>query len=139
MAQIKTQKNNASVKAFIDNIKNETRRNDSLALVKMMKGVSGKPAKMWGTSIVGFDELHYKYADGSDGVICKISFSPRAQSLVLYLSNFEGKDKLLEKLGKYRSSGGCLYINKLADVDLGVLEKLIAKAYKQARVYRRNG
>ena len=134
MAEIKTVENNASVKDFLNGVKNETRRNDSIAVSKMMARVSGKRATMWGPSIVGFDKHHYKYADGGDANICKIGFSPRVQSLVFYLANFKGRVKLLNKLGKHKISGtnggGCLYINKLADVDLNVLEEIVDNAYR---------
>ena len=137
MAEMKTVENNASVKDFLNGVKNETRREDSIAVSKMMARVSGKRAKMWGPSIVGFDKHQYKYATGREGVICKIGFSPRVQSLVFYLANFKDRVKLLKKLGKHKVSGsnggGCLYINKLADVDLNVLEEIVDKAYKHKK------
>ena len=96
-----------------------------------MEAISGKKAKMWGPSIVGFDKHRYKYKNGLDGEICKIGFSPRVQSLVFYLANFNDRDKLLKDLGKHKTStGGCLYINKLEDVDLDVLEDIIDRAYQ---------
>jgi len=133
MAENKTQENKNSVKEFISNVKNETRRKDSAIVSKMMSSVSGKRAKMWGPSIIGFDKHHYKYANGGDGEICKIGFSPRASSLVFYLANFEDREKMLKKLGRHKVSGtndgGCLYINKLDDVNVEVLEAIIGKAY----------
>ena len=137
MAERKTVENKASVKDFLNGVKNETRRRDSIVVSKMMARVSGKRAKMWGPSIVGFDKHHYKYADGGDTDICKIGFSPRVQSLVFYLANFKDRVKLLTKLGKHKVSGtdggGCLYINKLEDVNLNVLEEIIDKAYKHKK------
>ncbi len=130
MAERKTHENTASVKDFIANVKNETRRKDSQVVLKIMKSITGKRPKMWGPSIVGFGKYHYKLANGKDAEICKIGFSPRAQSLVFYLSNFDERDVLLEQLGKHKlSGGGCLYINKLADVNISILETLIEKAY----------
>ena len=134
MAERKTQENSTSVSEFLNALENETRRKDSLTVSKLMAAVSGKEAKMWGTSIVGFDKHYYKYADGRDGEICKIGFSPRVRSLVFYLPNFKGQEVLLGKLGKHKTSGsnggGCLYINKLEDVKLDVLEKILDKAYR---------
>ena len=131
MAERKTQENTASVKDFLNNVKNARRRKDSLFVWKMMEAISGKKAKMWGPSIVGFDKHRYKYKSGLDGEICKIGFSPRVQSLVFYLANFNDRDKLLKDLGKHKiSTGGCLYINKLEDVDLDVLEDIIDRAYQ---------
>lgn len=133
MAERKTTANKASVSAFLKSIENDTRRKDSKVVVKIMSKVSGKKATMWGTSIIGFDKHYYKYADGRDADICKIGFSPRKQSLAFYLGNFKGKEQLLEKLGKHKTSGkngeGCLYINNLENVNLNVLEKIINKAY----------
>lgn len=132
MTERKTQENNASVKDFLANVKNETRRKDSQVVLKMMKNVTGKRPKMWGPSIVGFGKHHYQLANGKDADICKVGFSPRAQALVFYLSNFDGRATLLEKLGKHKfSKGGCLYINKLADIDIEILETIIEKAYQR--------
>ena len=130
MANRKTQENTASVKDFIANIKNETRRKDSQVVLKMLQSITEEKPKMWGSSIVGFGKHHYKLANGKDAEICKVGFSPIAQALVFYLSNFEERAILLEQLGKHKlSGGGCLYINKLADVDISILETLIEKAY----------
>ena len=134
MAERKTIANQLSVKDFLSKIKNETRRQDSLVVAKMMRRISKKNAKMWGPSIIGYDKFTYQYADGRDGVLCKIGFSPRAQALCFYLSNFDGKKALLKRLGKHKlgkaQGGGCLYINTLKDVDLQVLEEIIENAYK---------
>jgi Domain of unknown function (DU1801) len=129
---MKTKQNNASVKDFISSVKNERRRKDSLVVLKMMKDATGKRAKMWGPSIIGFDKSHYKYADGRDGEICMIGFSPRVQALTFYMSTkFKNGEKLLKKLGKHKMGpGGCLYINKLHDVDLAVLERIISESYR---------
>jgi hypothetical protein len=116
---------------FIDALDNERRRQDSKALVKMMHAVSGEPARMWGPSIIGFGEHFYRYADGKQTSICKIGFSPRVNALSFYLASFDGKQALLEKLGKYRSSKACLYINKLDDVNLGVLREILEGAWNK--------
>ena len=131
MPQKKTQENNPSVREFINDVKNEKRRKDSQVILKIMKSISGKSPKMWGTSIIGFGKIYYKYANGKETDICKIGFSPRAQYLTLYLATFKEKAKLLDRLGKHKiSAGGCLYINKLEDIDLSILEKIIESAYK---------
>lgn len=130
MAENKTRQTTASVKDFIDAVPHEQRRVDSKAVLKMMKSVSGKLPKMWGPTIIGFGLSYYKLANGKDAGICKIGFSPRAQSLAFYLGNFEGRPGLLKELGKHKvGGGGCLYINKLDDVDLRILEKMIERAY----------
>ncbi len=98
MATRKTQKNNASVKEFLSGVKNETRRKDSFVVAKMMAAITGKRAKMWGPSIVGFDKEYYKVANGEELDICKIGFSPRAQALVFYLASFKGRETLQGKL-----------------------------------------
>lgn len=131
MSTRKTHENNASIREFLKTVSNETRRKDAIVVTKLMETVSGKKPKMWGTSIVGCGKHFYTYANGQEGEICKIGFSPRAQSLVFYLAKFDGKAGLLKKLGKHRVKGGCLYINKLDDIDLDVLGKIVEKAYTQ--------
>lgn len=130
MSENKARQSTASVKDFIGSVQNERRRGDSKIVLKIMKSVSGKKPKMWGPTIIGFGVSRYKLANGKDAEICKIGFSPRTQSLAFYLGKFEGRPGLLQKLGKHKVSGsGCLYINKLDDVDLGILEKMIERAY----------
>jgi hypothetical protein len=130
MAEIKTKLNAASVTDFLESVANEGRRADAKVVLKLMKKVTGKPARMWGGSIVGFDQYHYQYASGHEGEMCMLGFSPRAGALTLYLLlGYEKEAALLEKLGKHKRSKGCLYINKLADVDLKVLEEMMREAY----------
>lgn len=132
MAEKKTRQTRASVKDFIDGVKNERRRKDSRVVMKMMQEASGKRAQMWGPSIVGYGVRSYKLANGKDETICKIGFSPRVQALTFYLGSFKERAALLKKLGKHKvSGGGCLYINKLEDVDLKVLQKLFDEAYQR--------
>jgi len=128
---VKTKENNASVNDFISSVKSKRRRSDSLIVLGIMQAVTGLPARMWGPSIIGFDKNYYKYADGRDGEICMIGFSPRAQALAFYLTTkFENGEALLKQLGKHKfGPGGCLYINKLDDVDLDTLKKVIASSY----------
>ncbi len=131
MSRRKTQENDASVREFLRKVSNETRRKDSVVVAKLMETASGKKPKMWGTSIVGCGKHYYTYANGQEAEICKIGFAPRAQSLVFYLAKFDGKATLLKELGKHRIRGGCLHINKLDDINLDVLEKIVEKAYLQ--------
>ena len=121
----KTKATAASVSAFIAAVPDEIRRADAKTLVKMMKAATGKTPKLWGPSIVGFGSHHYVYESGREGDMPLVAFSPRKPALVLYLGSGEPLDKAL--LGKHSMGKGCLYIKRLADVDLGVLEKLIAR------------
>ncbi len=132
MAERKTKKNDASVKSFLDGIEDEKKRKDSRAVLEMMKRITGKQPKMWGTDIVGFGSYHYKYASGREGDWFVTGFSPRKQNLTLYaMSGFARYDALLKKLGKFKIGKACLYIKRLEDVDRGTLEKLIRQAVKQ--------
>ena len=98
-----------------------------------MKKITGKPAKMWGPTIVGFDQYHYKYPSGHEGDMCLTGFSPRKASLVLYLGPALEDKKLMSRLGKYKTGKGCLYINKLDDIDRDVLRELVTKAVATMR------
>jgi hypothetical protein len=129
MADIKTKKTAVSVAEFIAAVPNETRRADAQVVLKLMQKVTGKKPKMWGPTIVGFDEYHYRYDSGHEADMCMTGFSPRGTALVLYVLVGDEVDALLPKLGKHKRGKGCLYVNKLADVDLKVLEQLIRAAY----------
>lgn len=111
--------------AFIDAVKSEVKRKDSHELVAMMQDITGEPPKMWGPTIVGFGSYRYVYASGHEGEICITGFSPRKGALVVYLGPGIENGKLMSKLGKHKTGKGCLYINKLDDVDRKVLRKLI--------------
>ena len=131
MAELKTRRTDASVKDFLAGVSNERRRSDSEVVMKIMRKVSRKQARMWGPSIIGYGLSEYPLANGKTGQICKIGFSPRAQALAFYLGRFDGREKLLKTLGKHKlGNGGCLYINKLDDIDLGVLEEMITRSYQ---------
>lgn len=126
MAEIKTKQTDQSVEAFLNGIKVDKKRQDSFAILELMKQVTGKEPKMWGDSIVGFGNYHYKYASGREGDWFLVGFSPRKQNLALYImSGFTDYDDLLNKLGKYKTGKACLYINKLEDIDLQTLEVLV--------------
>jgi len=129
MAENKTRPTQASVDAFLDAVDNPVRRSDGKSVRAMMERVSGEPATMWGPSIVGFGSCHYRYSSGREGDTPRIGFSPRKANLVLYVGGFPGYEALLARLGKHKSSTACLYLNKLADVDLGVLEEIARRSY----------
>lgn len=132
MAEPKTKKTNASVSAFFAAVEDETRRKDAKAVDKLFREVTDERPAMWGTSIVGYGEY-----DGSTGRWMRTGFSPRKTSLVLYLSfGATEPEAVLEKLGKHKRGKGCLYINKLAEVDAQVLRTLIERAWAHmARKY----
>ena len=129
MAELKTKPHDASVEAFIDSVENETKRDDSYSLLRLMKEITGEEAKMWGPSIVGFGTYHYKYPTGNEGDWMLTGFSPRKQAMTLYImSGFEKYEDLLSNLGKYKTGKSCLYIKKLSDVDEKVLRELIVSS-----------
>ncbi len=129
MAQNKTKRNDGDVLAYLQSVANERRREDSLVVLEMMGAVTGLPAEMWGTSIVGFGSYHYKYASGREGDFMLTGFAPRKQALTLYImGGHERYAELFARLGKHRRGKSCLYINKLADVDLAVLHEIIAES-----------
>jgi uncharacterized protein DUF1801 len=129
MAELKTKETTESVTAFIEKIADKGRREDCLAVIDIMRAVTKEEPKMWGSSIVGFGRYHYKYESGREGEWMITGFSPRKGDLTLYLMG--GLDKvtdLMQRLGKYKTGKGCLYIKKLADVDVSVLRKLVTKS-----------
>lgn len=127
--ELKTKKNSASVSAFISGVKDEQKRADCKTIMKMMKSVTGKQPKMWGKSIVGYDSYHYTYASGKQGDWPVIAFSPRASTITLYImSGFDEYADLMKKLGKHKTGKSCLYIQKLEDVDVKVLERIMKKS-----------
>ncbi len=130
MAEPKTRATDKSVKEFLDSVEPTEKRVDSLVLLDLFTQVTGEKAVMWGESIVGFGQYHYKSErSAQEGDWFMVGFSPRKQNLTLYILNMGVKDQpLFQQLGKYKTSGGmggCLYINKLADVDLKILTQLI--------------
>lgn len=133
-AENKTRPTTASVTAFIDAVENEARKRDAKTLLDMMKKITGEKPKMWGPSIIGFGKYHYKYDSGREGDMLNVGFSPRKANLALYvMGSIAQDDPLRDKLGKYKTGKSCLYINKLEDVDLKVLERLVAKSYRATR------
>ena len=134
MAENKTKPTEVSVTAYIEAITDESKRADAKALVKLMQKASGEKPKMWGPSIIGFGSYHYKYESGREGDMPVIAFSPRKAATVLYnLTGSSASAPLLAKLGKHTTGKGCLYIEKMSDVDLKVLESMLAKALAAKR------
>ena len=126
MAELKTKPNEQSVKDFLGGIADEKRRQDCFTVLELMKKVTEQEPKMWGAGIVGFGNYKYKYESGREGVWFITGFSPRKQNLTLYLmSGFSRYNELLAKLGKHKTGKSCLYINKLEDVNLQILEEMI--------------
>ena len=130
MAELKTKATKAKVGTFIDAIADEDARRDCRTLVKMMQKATKAEPKMWGSSIVGFGDQHYKYDSGREGDWFKTGFSPRKNALTLDGLGVQSQPALMSKLGKFKTGKGCLYIKQLSDIDLGVLEKLIEKSAK---------
>lgn len=130
--ELKTKVNDASVVDFLNKVESEQKKADAFVLLDLFTEITKEEAKMWGGSIIGFGQYHYKYASGQEGDWMRVGFSPRKANLTLYIlcynqNNFQ---ELLDKLGKYKAGKGCLYINKLADVDIAVLKQLIDAAFK---------
>ena len=129
-AQNKTVENDGSVAEFINSVADETKKTDCQKIDAMMQEISGHQPKMWGKSIVGYGNYHYKYDSGREGDFMKIGFSPRAQNLTLYIMpGFERYDEIMSRLGKHKTGKSCLYVKKLADVDEDVLKELLTESY----------
>ena len=118
-----------SVPDFLAAIEDDERRKDCQALAKLLKRVTGAAPRMWGPSIVGFGERHYRYESGREGDWFQAGFAPRKQDLTLYLAaDFPGRAELLRKLGKHKTGKACVYMKRLSDVDLEVLEELVRRS-----------
>lgn len=134
MSELKTQKNDASVEDFLNNVAHPGKREDSFAILEMMRDIIDEEPSLWGESIVGFGSYRYTYASGRENEWFLAGFSPRKQNLTLYImSGFDQYEPLLKKLGKHRTGKSCLYINKLADVDQSVLAELIRQSVNHMR------
>lgn len=130
MAENKTKATGASATSYLASIEDAARRTDCETLVKLMTKATNQKPQMWGSSIVGFGSYHYKYASGREGDTCAIGFSSRKGDISIYLTaGLAGRDELLAKLGKHKMGKGCLYIRRLSDVDLSILEQLIAASF----------
>ncbi|MGB4758729.1 MAG: DUF1801 domain-containing protein [Candidatus Saccharimonadales bacterium] len=135
MGELKTTVNDANVEDFINSVDGATKRQDSFALLEMFTRITGEKPKMWGASIIGFGQYHYKSERSSqEGDWMLTGFSPRKANLTLYIMpGFDKYQDLLKDLGKHKTSVGCLYISKLADVDVKVLEKLVQQSYEDMK------
>jgi len=134
MVEPKTKPTMVSVEKHIAAIANEEQRRDAQSLVALMRRVTKQEPKMWGPSIVGFGSYHYKYASGHEGDSALAGFAARKSEFAVYIvAGFEGQENLLAKLGKHKTAKACLYIKRLADVDLKVLEKLVARSVAETK------
>ncbi len=130
---------NSDVMDFIKSVRNETRQKDGLAVIKMMNEITNIEPVKWGPSIIGFGSYVHKYESGRETKLPLISFSPRKQHLVFYVLNgFENQEKLLNDLGKHKTGNICLYVNKLADVNIKILENIMVSAYNKNKKYKNN-
>ena len=138
MASSKTVPTSSSVIDFLNSVEIDRKRYDGFELLKIMKEITKEKPVLWGSSIVGFGVFHYIYKSGREGDTFMIGFSPRKKSLSVYLSVYlkQGLDQyksIFSKLGKHKLGKACLYINKLEDVDIGILRKIISKAYEDMK------
>lgn len=130
MAENKTQPTQVPVEEFLNAVEHPARRADGFELLNLMRGITGQDAVMWGPSIVGFGQYHYKYQSGREGDAAAVGFSPRKANLALYgLTMSPEADRLLPELGKHKTGASCLYVNRLDDVDRDVLAELIRTGY----------
>ena len=134
MAELKTKPNDGSVEDFLNGVADQKKRQDSFTILEMMSQVTGAEPQMWGDSIIGFGRYHYKYASGRDAEWFLTGFSPRVQSLTLYImSGFKEYDEQLKKLGKHSTGKSCLYIKKLENIDQDVLRELVSKSVEHMK------
>lgn len=130
MSELKTKRNNKNVLAFLNKIENDNKKRDCFAILDLIKEISGEDPKMWGDSIIGFGDYHYKYKSGREGDWFKVGFSPRKNNIVLYfMTYFKKSENILKRIGKYKTGKSCFYINKLEDINIDVLKELIQKSY----------
>ncbi len=130
----KTRPNKTSVRSFLAAIDDDGRRADCKAVAAIMRRVTGKPATMWGTSMVGFGKYRYKYESGREGDAFLTGFAPRKQALTIYvMDGFSGYDALMKRLGKYKTGKSCLYVKRLDDIDRDVLEQLLTRSVRHMR------
>ncbi len=133
MAELKTKKNDADVDAFLATVQDDRQRADAGTLRDLLADITGDDGAMWGSSIVGFGAQHHEYASGRQGEWMAIGFSPRKANLTLYIMDgFDAYDDLLGRLGKHTTGKSCLYVKRLADIDLDVLRQLVHESYSHA-------
>ena len=135
MAENKTKQTDQSVQAFLESVEDKTKCEDSFKLVELMQEITGEEAKMWGDTMVGFGTYHYKYESGREGDSMLVGFSPRKDSLALYIArDFDEFDAMLNRLGKTKSGKGCLYVKKLSDIDMDTLSELVRRSVEHKRM-----
>ena len=136
MAELKTKVNDKSVYDFLDGIADEGKRQDSLAILEMMRSITGEEPRMWGDSMVGFGTLKLVYASGREAEWFQMGFSPRKQNLTLYFScDIQKQADLLKKLGKQKTGKGCLYINRLSEINQDVLKQMLIRGIEDWKDY----
>lgn len=129
MAELKTKKNDSDIIEFLNKIDNEEKKTDCFKLLELFEQLTNETPKMWGTSIVGFGSYHYKSDSGREGEWFLTGFSPRKQNLTIYIiAGFGEYDDIMQNLGKYKTGSSCLYVKKLADIDLEKLKTLVEKS-----------
>lgn len=134
MSDLKTKPTDEDVTAFLDGVEDEKKRQESYAVMELMREVTGEDPKMWGESIVGFGSYHYRYASGREGDWFLVGFAPRKRNLSLYImSGFDEYDELMGQLGKHKTGKSCLYINRMDDVDEDVLRRLVRESVAHMR------
>ena len=134
MSTLKTQPNDKDVNAFLNAVERDDRREDAFRVLALMQEVTGEEPEMWGPSIVGFGRYRYRYASGREGDWFLTGFSPRKQNLTLYIMpGFHRYEEHMSRLGRYKTGKSCLYLNRLADVDLSVLRALVADSVMYLR------
>lgn len=134
MGELKTQRTDSSVDALIAGITDDTRRRDCLTLLRLMKKATGEDPAVWSSDVVGFGTFHYKSASGQEGDWFPVGFASRKAAITIYLGlSLEESTELLGKLGKHKTGKGCVYVKRLADIDLAVLEELVADSYARIK------
>lgn len=134
MAELKTRPTGDDVVAYLESIEDDQRREDCFALLELMRRVTGVEPLLWAGGIVGFGDYHFRYASGREGDWFEAGFASRKANIAVYvMPGLEGREEILGTLGKYRTGVGCLYIKRLSDVDLNVLEELLSTAVRELR------
>lgn len=133
MAKNKTIETKASVAKFLAAIKDEQRRKDCSSIIDLITKQTGLEPKMWGTSIVGFGTYHYKYESGREGDAPLAAIASRVNAITFYLGDFDNREQLLSKLGKHKTGKGCIYIQKLEDIDTSILTKMVKNSIEHTK------
>lgn len=131
MADLKNRETADSPEAFIERVENARQRDEAREIVTWLTEMSGSPPRMWGPSIIGFGQYHYRYESGREGEMPRLAFSPRKGNTVFYINGgFENYAEIMDRLGKYKTGKGCLYVRSLADVDKAALVELLRSSFQ---------